>query len=52
MVINGSLWLLMMVINDGYWLVPWNIWIIFPFHIWDVILPMLMMPLWPSMPPP
>ena len=21
------------------WLVVWNIWIIFPFHIWDVILP-------------
>ena len=23
----------------SYWLVVWNIWIIFPFHRWDVILP-------------
>jgi hypothetical protein len=26
-------------ISTEIWLVVWNIWIIFPFHIWDVILP-------------
>ena len=30
MVINGSWWVLMMVINDGDWLVLWNMNLVFP----------------------